>query len=438
MKRGLAELYLSLDRESIGKRIYQLVTELYPIHRSITGNGLRRTMRKIKKYIPLKIHEVPTGTRIYDWVVPEEWNIRDAYIKTPRGKKIADFKKCNLHVVAYSVPVRKKLPLGKLKKHLFTLPDRPDWVPYRYAFHEKTWGFCLSHNDFLKLEKGSYEVRIDSSLKRGSMTYGEYYIEGNQADEVLISCHACHPSLCNDNLSGVAVATILGETLTSISLRYSYRFLFLSATIGALAWLKRNEDSLSKIKHGVVLADLGDSGNSTYKKSRRGNAEVDRAFVHCFMHSGGDYKILDFFPYGYDERQYCSPGFNLPVGCLMRTPFGQYPEYHTSADNLHFVRPACLADSFFKCLSALVILENNRTYLSKNLKGEPHLGRRGLYRAIAGQKEQPLLEMAYLWVLNLSDGNSNLLDIAERSGLPFDIIHKAARLLEKKGLIREM
>jgi len=435
--RNISELICGLQMNNVGQEIYRLISELYPIHRSITGHGFRQTMRLIKTHIPLKIHEVPTGTRVFDWTVPKEWNIRDAYVKNSRGDKVIDFKKCNLHIVAYSVPVKKKIPLKTLKEHLFTLPDHPEWIPYRYAFYRRTWGFCLSHNDYLSLENGKYEVFIDSSLKKGHLTYGEYYLRGKHPEEILLSCHACHPSLCNDNLSGVALATILAKYLSPLKLKYSYRFLFLPATIGAITWLWRNEARLSRIKAGVVLTDLGDPGRSTYKKSRRGDTEVDKAFVHCLKHSGQDYEILDFFPYGYDERQFCSPGFNLPVGCLMRTPYNRYPEYHTSADDLNFVKPDSLADSFSKCLAVMNILENNQKFINLNPKCEPQLGRRGLYRAIAGQKGTPLSELALLWVLSLSDGAHTLLDIAEKSGLAFDVIKAAADLLQKKGLVRE-
>jgi aminopeptidase-like protein len=274
-------------------------------------------------------------------------------------------------------------------------------------------------------------------LEKGHLSYGEYFIQGRESDEVLVSCHACHPSLCNDNLSGVAMATFLAKYLRPLSLRYSYRFLFIPGTIGSITWLSTNEARASKIKHGLVATLVGDAGHSTYKKSRRGDAEIDQAAMHVLKHSGQDYEILDFIPYGYDERQYCSPGFNLPVGCLMRTPHGQFPEYHSSADNLDFVKPEYLADSFFKYLAVFNILENNKKYLNQNPKCEPQLGKRGLYRAIAGQENAKQNEMAMFWVLNLSDGSHSLLDIAERSGLTFEVIKNAADILFEYGLLKE-
>ncbi len=426
-----------LKLNEVSQKMYQMVSELYPICRSITGNGLRETLQIIKKHIPLTIHEVPTGTTVFDWTVPKEWNIKDAYVKNLKGEKIIDFNKSNLHVVNYSVPVNKKMPLNDLKAHLFTLPERPDWIPYRTSYYKESWGFCLSHNQFLELQDEEYEVCIDASLDPGHLTYGEYYLKGEKPDEVLISCHTCHPSLCNDNLSGMALAAFLAKHLSGLKLEYSYRFIFIPGTIGSITWLCLNEAQVSKIKHGLVLTCMGDPGKSTYKKSRRGDAEIDRAVIHILKQSGKDYEIVEFSPYGYDERQFCSPGFNLPIGCLMRTPNGRYPEYHTSADNLDLVQPQYLADSFSKCLSVLHILENNKKYYNQNPKCEPQLGKRGLYGAIGGEANAKLSELAMLWVLNLSDGNHALLDISERSGLEFDVIKKAADTLLEYDLLKE-
>lgn len=426
-----------INLNQVCQEMYDVIYELYPICRSITGNGLRETLQIIKKHISLTLHEVPTGTPVFDWTVPNEWNIKDAYVKNLKGERIIDFNKSNLHVVNYSVPVNKKMPLKELKAHLFTLPDRPDWIPYRTSYYKESWGFCLSHKQFLELEDEEYEVCIDASLEPGHLTYGEYYLKGEKPDEVLISCHSCHPSLCNDNLSGMALAAFLAKHLSQLKLEYSYRFIFIPGTIGSITWLCLNEAQVSRIKHGLVVTCMGDPGKSTYKKSRRGDAEIDRAVIHVLKHSGKDYEIVEFSPYGYDERQFCSPGFNLPVGCLMRTPNGRYPEYHTSADNLEIVQPQYLADSFSKCLSVLQVLENNKTYLNKNPKCEPQLGKRGLYRAIGGQTDGGINELALLWVLNLSDGNHTLLDIADRSGFKFDSINKAASALLEHDLLEE-
>jgi aminopeptidase-like protein len=423
---------------SLGGEIYSLIRELYPICRSITGEGLRETLARIRKEIPLEVHEVPSGTQVFDWTVPKEWNIRDAYVKNTRGERIIDFRRHNLHVVNYSIPVHRKMSLAELRTHLHTLADQPDWIPYRTSYYEENWGFCLSHNQLQRMREEEYEVCIDSALENGSLTYGESYLRGESSAEVLISCHACHPSLCNDNLSSVAIATFLAKYLGEAQLRYSYRFLFIPGTIGAITWLSQNEDHLKAIQHGLVLTCVGDRGHITYKKSRRADAEIDRAMVHVLKHSGRGYDIENFSPYGYDERQYCSPGFNLPVGCLMRTPHGRFPEYHSSADNLELIDPASLAHSLMTCLSVFYVLENNRWYWNQNPKCEPQLGRRGLYRAMGGNRDEKLQETAMLWVLNQSDGEHSLLDIAERSGLAFDTVHDAAGLLVRHGLLKEV
>ena len=434
---NLSDLQTRINLDDLGHEIYGLIEELYPICRSITGDGFHQTLLRLGKQIPLKIHEVRSGTQVFDWTVPREWNIRDAYVKNMRGERVIDFRKHNLHVLNFSTPVHGKMSLPELKSHLFTLPDRPDWIPYRTSYYSENWGFCLSHRQLEGMADAEYEVSIDSSLENGRLTYGEYYLKGQTSDEVLISCHACHPSLCNDNLSGVSVTTWLAKQLSQASLRYSYRFLFIPGTIGSIVWLCLNEASVSIIKHGLVLTCIGDRGNSTYKKSRRGDAEIDRAAAHVLKHSGRPYQILDFSPYGYDERQYCSLGFNLPVGCLMRTPHGCFPEYHTSADDLNFVDAGSLADSFFKCLSILGVLENNRTYLNRNTKCEPQLGKRDLYGPIGG-RDVKATEMAMLWALSFSDGQHTLLDIADRSGIEFSVILRAAEALCRHGLLKDI
>ena len=425
------------EPEKVGAAMYDMIAALYPICRSITGEGFRQTLRGIEQYLPLEIREVATGTPVFDWTVPLEWNIRDAYIATLDGRRVVDFKQSNLHVMSYSVPVKARMRMEDLQKHLHTLPDRPAWIPYRTSYYKENWGFCLSHHDFQRLADAEYEVCIDSSLQPGHLTYGECLLPGQSSEEILISVHACHPSLCNDNLSGISVATFLGKILHNVPRKFSYRFLFVPGTIGSITWLAINRDRIAKIRHGLVLTGVGDAGPITYKRSRRGDAEIDRAMAHVLQHLSETYKIIEFFPYGYDERQYCSPGFNLPVGCLMRTPHGEYPEYHTSADNLDFVKPNALARSYAHCLAAFDLLEQNRTYVTQNPKCEPQLGRRGLYRAVAGQQEKQSRELVILWVLNLSDGRHSLLDIAERAGVPFEEVRGAAEALVACGLLKE-
>ena len=416
---------------TIGEELQGFATDLYPICRSITGAGIRETLERINKRIPLEMTQVPSGTGVFDWTIPKEWNIHDAYIKDARGGRIVDFRRSNLHVVNYSVPVSATLSLAELEPHLYTLPKQPDLIPYRTTYYKEDWGFCLSHNQKSALAAGSYEVCIDSTLQAGHLSYGECYIAGRSTDEVLISTHCCHPSLANDNLSGLTVAVALAEFLAGRDLRYSYRFLFAPGTIGAITWLARNQQNVGRIRHGLVLTGIGDSGGFQYKKSRRGNAEIDLAMAHVLRHSGELSEILDFSPYRYDERQYCSPGFNLPIGCLMRSVWGTYPEYHTSADNLEFIRPGQLGASLRACVALVEVLEGNHRYQNLNPYCEPQLGKRGLYNAVAGEKEIS----ARLWVLNLSDGKHSLLEIAERSGLEFSVICDAAALLHEKKLL---
>ena len=423
--RGLTE---------VGAELHDFAAELYPICRSITGSGLRQTLARIQQRIPLQTSEVPTGTQVFDWTIPREWNIQDAYIKDASGKRVVDFQQSNLHVLNYSAPVHATMPLAELKPHLFTVPDHPDWIPYRTSYYQENWGFCLSHNQMLALREGDYEVVIDSTLQAGSLTYGGCYLPGQSNDEVLISCHVCHPSLANDNLSGLVVATALADLLSKRALRYSYRFLFIPGTIGAITWLARNQENVGRIRHGLVLSGIGDRGGFHYKKSRRGNAEIDRAMSHVLRHCGEGSEVLEFTPYGYDERQYCSPGFDLPVGCLMRSVWGTFPEYHTSADNLDFIRPLQLARSLRVCAAVIDVLENNFRYRNLSPFCEPQLGKRDLYRSTGGDSIGEEIN-ARLWVLNLSDGEHSLFDIAERSGIPFSLINDAAELLRDKGLL---
>jgi aminopeptidase-like protein len=421
------------DLAEIGWELHRFASDIYPICRSITGDGVRQTLAAIQKRIPLQISEVPSGTPVFDWIVPKEWNIRDAYIKDASGKRIVDFQQNNLHVLNYSVPVCTKMP-SELRHHLFSIPAHPEWIPYRTSYYRESWGFCLSHKQLESLEDREYEVRIDATLADGCLTYGECFLPGQLSDEVLISCHVCHPSLANDNLSGLGVATALADLLSGQELHYSYRFLFIPGTIGAITWLARNRERAARIRNGLVLTGIGNQSAFHYKKSRRGNAEIDRAAAHVLQHEVGSHEILEFSPYGYDERQYCSPGFNLPVGCLMRSVWGTFPEYHTSADNLDFIKSGQLAESLRVCTAIVDVLENNRRYRNLSPFCEPQLGKRNLYRSTGGETIGAEIN-ARLWVLNFSDGEHSLLAIAERSGLPFRTIADAAEVLSDGGLL---
>lgn len=435
LSTGILENFLKADFDVVGNRMYRLAAELFPICRSITGDGIRETLIQIQRRIPLEIREVVSGTEVFDWTVPREWNVRDAYIKDSTGKRVVDFQVNNLHLVNYSAPIRGMMSLDELQPHLHSLPDRPDWIPYRTTYYKEDWGFCLSHKQRVGLADTQYEICIDSSIAEGSLAYGECYFPGTCEDEVLISVHACHPSLANDNLSGLAVATALAEFVIQSERRFSYRFLFIPGTIGAITWLAINREKASKIRYGLVLTCIGDSGGFHFKRSRWGNSEIDQVMAHALQHSDESFEIVNFSPYGYDERQYCSPGFNLPVGCLMRSVWGTFPEYHTSADNLDFIHPGQLARSLRLCVHALDIVEQNRTYINRSPYCEPQLGKRGLYRSSGGESIDDQIN-AQLWVLNLSDGSHSLLEIAERSSLPFSTIRKAADLLESVGLLQ--
>ncbi len=425
----------------LGAAMHQLMTDLYPICRSITGDGVRQSLRLLQAQIPLTLHEVPTGTPVFDWTVPQEWNIRDAYVKNARGEKVIDFQQHNLHVLNYSVPVDRRMPLAELKQHLHSLPEQPQSIPYRTSYYTENWGFCLAHEQLLTLEEGDYEVYIDSTLADGHLTYGELILPGTSTETILISCHCCHPSLCNDNLSGMVLSTYLAKTLIEQQAtkpqHYTYRFLFIPGTIGSITWLALHEEETRQIQHGLVVACVGDEGPLTYKRSRRGNAEIDRAVAHVLAQRNQAYEIVDFAPVGYDERQYCSPGIDLAVGSLSRTPYGRFPQYHTSDDNLSFVTAAALGDAWATYWAVLQLLEQNRTYINLNPKGEPQLGRRGLYSAFGGKQDAKASQVAMLWVLNFADGQHSLLDIAERSGYGFQLVAEVASTLQAHGLLKE-
>ena len=446
MTTDLAKLLEDHDPADAGRRMHDLCRELFPLTRSITGDGVRQTLEVVSRTLPLERHEVPSGTPALDWTVPQEWNLRDAWITGPGGRRVVDLADSNLHVMSYSVPVRARMPLAELEPHLHSLPDRPTWIPYRTSYYNPDWGFCLRHDVREALPEGEYEVVIDASLEDGSLTYGECLVPGELADEVLLTTHICHPSMANDNLSGIALLTTLGEALTAMPLRHSYRLLFIPGTIGSITWLDRNPEAVARVKHGIVLSGVGDPGPFTWKRSRRGDAEIDRVMAHVLAAAGTDHQVIDYYPYGYDERQFCSPGFNLPVGRFGRTPHHEYPEYHTSGDDLDFVSPERLGQSLAMVLGAVDVLERNGRYENLAPRGEPQLGRRGLYRPVGGDVDKASVELALLWVLSGSatgaelasdaGAGSTLLDIAEQSGLSFDVVARAAQRLRDAGLLR--
>lgn len=419
---------------TIGNEIYQLASSLFPICRSITGPGVRETLAVMAETIPLAVHDVPSGRQVFDWVVPPEWRINEATIQDASGRKIVDFADNNLHVMGYSIPVRRTMTRSELEPYIHTLPDQPDAIPYRTSYYQPNWGFCLAHNRWQEAGDGPFEVVIDSHFCEGSLTYGTFTHKGTSERDVLFSAHICHPSMANDNCSGLAVLTHVAQALRGRTTRYNYRFLFAPGTIGALCWLHENEQHLHRLDHGLVVSCLGDSGGPTYKRSRQGNAVIDRimAQVEC---DGRKASLQDFSPYGYDERQFCSPGFNLPVGLLQRSAHGSFPQYHTSDDNLSFITPGDLQAAYRMIMDVIDILEADYVPVNLSPKGEPQLGRRGLYSATGGHRTAPPDTLACLWVLNLADGKHSLLDMAERSGVPFATLADSARRLREIQLL---
>lgn len=420
-----------------GRHMLSLIETLYPICRSITGNGVRKTFEVLGEWLPLNVFEVPSGTRVFDWVVPDEWNIREAWVEDPDGRRIVDFQDSNLHVLNYSLPVEAEVDRAALDQHLYSLPDHPDWVPYRTSYYAEQWGFCVSHRLRESLAEGMYKVRIDADREPGSLTYAECYIPGELEREILIYTHTCHPSLCNDNLSGIAVAAAIGRRLQSLSnLRYSVRLVFGPGTIGSIVWLSRNQDQLQRIVHGLVVGLVGDDSPFTWKTSRHGDREVDRVAEYVLRRHSSDNRVAEFSPYGYDERQFGSPGINLPVGRLTRSANGEYPEYHSSADNMDLVTEDRLEESVEIVMDILRTLDNNRYFVNQEPYCEPQLGRRGLYRKTGGTGV-PDRESAMLWLLNQSDGSKSVLDIAQRSGIQFESLVATATELRQADLLAE-
>jgi aminopeptidase-like protein len=431
----LARLRSTEGSAAAARDAWPLMEAMYPICRSITGDGVRRTLELVERQLPLERTEIATGTKVFDWEIPKEWNIRDAYIADGQGRRVVDFRAHSLHLLSYSVPVRRTMTRAELEPHLYSLPDRPDWIPYRTSYYREHWGFCLRHRDRERLGPGPFEVVIDSTLAPGNLTYAECKIAGSTQGEAIVYTHTCHPSLANDNLSGISVAAAVAKELCTERPRLTWRVVFGPGTIGSLAWLSRNEQRLGRVRAGLTVGLLGDGGALTYKRSRRGDRVTDRAAAHVLPRVAAAARLVDFEPYGYDERQFCSPGFDLPVGRLTRSPNGQYSEYHTSADDLQLLKPECLAESIRALAGMISVLDANRTLRNMSPKGEPRLGKRGLYGSVGGTAPGEF-EHALLWVLSYSDGAHDLLAIAERSGLDFGLLARAAAALEDAGLAR--
>ncbi len=419
------------DSDAVGEELMELMRELWPLPRSLTGDGVRRTLAVLGRDVPLEIVEVPSGERVFDWVVPREWTIRGGWIEAPDGRRVVDFADSTLHVLGYSTPVDTMLELDELRDHVFTHPDGVDLVPYRTSYWHEQWGFCVSRTALDGLEEGRYRAVVDATLADGSLTYGEARLPGTTKDEFLLSTYVCHPAVANDNLSGVVLLWALARTLAQQDLTATFRLLWSPGTLGPLCWLARNREALKRVHHGLAISCVGDPGPLRYKRSRRGEATIDRAAAIVLRDVPGSL-VGDWVPLGGDERQFCSPGFDLPVGAFSRTPHGLFPEYHSSADDLELVTAASLGESYRVALEIVDAVETNGFYVNRSPYGEPQLGKRGLYQRVPDgtYPEAPLL-----WVLNLSDGSHDLLGIAERSGLAYRAIREAATTLVQHDLL---
>ena len=420
--------------------MFDLLKKLFPICRSLTGEGNRETLEIINNIIPLKIEKFDSGTECYDWTIPEEWVIKDAFIKDKDGNNIVSFKSNNLHVVSYSSPIDKFLKLKELKKNLYSDPLKPDSIPYRTSYYKKRWGFCIEYNKLKNLnENETFHVKIDSSFKKGSLDIAQSFLKGNTDKEILFSSYICHPSMANDSLSGVVLQIELYKFLKKIkSRKYSYRFVFLPETIGAIAFLHKNGEYLrKKLLGGFQLTCLGDNGDFNYKKTKFGNHLIDRISENILKFSGFSYKIRPFWPLGSDERQYSSPGFNFPIGSLMRSVYGEFKEYHTSKDDLNFVNSKSLNETLSLYKKIIKGIELNEKYLRTNPYCEPMLGKHGLYNTLGGENNNNKnYKDAYLWILNYADSYHDLIYIAEKMKVDISTLDIVINNLMEKKLIK--
>ncbi|MFB5085874.1 DUF4910 domain-containing protein [Psychrobacillus sp. PGGUH221] len=417
-----------------GNDMISLMERLFPICRSISGNGVRESFEIIKEHIPVQLYEVQTGTKVFDWEVPKEWNIKDAYIMDEKGRKIVDFKKHNLHVVGYSTPIDKILSLDELQKHLYSIEEQPNAIPYITSYYKERWGFCISHHEREKLKEGNYHVFIDSELKNGNLTYGEFIIPGESDKEVFLSTYLCHPSMANNELSGPVLAVYLAKWLMKENRKYTYRIIFIPETIGSITYLSRNLEEMKKnVIAGFNITCVGDERAYSYLPSRLGNTLADRVALKVLENTHPDFVRYSFLERGSDERQYCSPGIDLPVASVMRTKYGQYPEYHTSLDNLDIVTAKGLQGSYDVYKSCIELIECNAYYQVKCL-GEPQLGKRGLYPTLS-TKESGRLVRDMMNFIAYSDGNHDLIEISNIIGVPVAKLYPIIQLLVDNDLL---
>ncbi len=421
---------ITIDFSQVGKELHRLMTRLFPICRSLTGPGVRETLSELSRYLPLQVHEVPSGTEVFDWTVPREWSVRDAYVLDPEGRRIIDFQENNLHLVGYSTPVDQELSLEELQNHLYSLPEQPDAIPYITSYYRERWGFCLSHRQRESLPEGNYRVVVDSTLADGVLNYGEVLIPGESDEEVFLSTYICHPSMANNELSGPMVATGLGQWLASRPRRFSYRIIFIPETIGALTYLSRNLEHLrKKVVAGFNLTCLGDDRTFSYVPSRAGDTLADRAALCVLKNHYPEFKNYSFLDRGSDERQYCAPGVDLPIASVMRSKYREYPEYHTSLDNLELVTPTGLAGGFEVLKQCIELIEANRSFRTTCL-GEPQLGKYGLYPDV-GTRDSHKRVIDMLNLLAYADGAKDSIALSTLLDIP------PARLLPMLGQLFE-
>ncbi|WP_202410598.1 DUF4910 domain-containing protein [Halobacillus litoralis] len=421
----------------VGEDMYELMKRLFPICRSITGEGVRETLRILKETIPLDIIEVPTGTKVLDWEIPQEWNVKDAYVMNEKGERIIDFRENNLHLVSYSRPVNKTVSLEYLQNHLFSLEDQPSVIPYVTSYYNDYWGFCMSHEQRETLKDEEYKVVIDSELKDGSLTYGELVIPGRSRKEVFLSTYICHPSMANNELSGPVLTTFLAKWLLGRKRRYTYRIVFVPETIGSITYLSKHMDEMKeKIIAGYNITCTGDERGYSFLPSRYGNTLADKAALNILKTNQMDFVKYSFLERGSDERQYCSPGIDLPVASIMRTKYGEYPEYHTSDDNLNLVTAHGLQGSYNIYQQCLQAIEQNEVYKVKCL-GEPQLGKRGL-RSTLSTKESGKAVRDMMNFIAYADGENDLIDISNRIHVPLESLYPIIEKLTENDLLIKM
>lgn len=421
----------------LGQEMHDLCKELFPICRSITGDGFRKSLSILKNILPdMNVFEVPTGTKCFDWGVPQEWNIQDAYIIDPEGSKICDFQKSNLHVMGYSAPVNKKMTLDELQNHLYSLPDQPNAIPYITSYYIERWGFCLTHEDRVQLKPGDYQVYIDSELKDGSLTYGELIIPGETDQEIFLSTYLCHPSMANNELSGPVVTTFLAKWLSELkNKKYTYRIIFIPETIGSIVYLSKNLEVMKeKTLAGFNISCIGDDRAYSYLPSRYGDTLSDKVALHVLRNLRPEFTSYSFLERGSDERQYCSPGVDLPVCSIMRSKYACYPEYHTSLDDLTLVTPSGLYGGYTTVQKALECLEMIET-LKVSVLCEPQLGKRGLYPTLSTKESwAEVRDMKNL--IAHCDGELNLLEIADHINLPLWNLKELVAKLKEEGVLK--